>query len=293
MLVFTKNDKKSRKIAADLITNSFLITILTWKLLPVLLAPGDIISNPLMILYASGGAVGMVMGVVLGTGYLVFKLIGSRGNTDPDAIVRARRAVPLRGVFKPVLVFFVTAAVVSSALFLISGVVRGNGGDSVTMNGNEDAMNRTPTVGSMAPDFTLSDTNGDLIRLADYRGKWVILNFWATWCPPCLAEIPTLIKFYDKADKDKIILFGINATSTEKSAGGGDVRSYVSTFGAEKGITFPVLLDTCENARSCVSTVYGAGNLPTTVVISPEGIITMVKTGVVDSFWLRSAVSGE
>ena len=75
--------------------------------------------------------------------------------------------------------------------------------------------------------------------------------------------------------------------------GGEDVRSYVSTFGKEKGITFPILLDTCVDARSCVSSVYGAGNLPTTVVISPEGIVTRIKVGVVDSFWLRSAVDGD
>ena len=192
-------------------------------------------------------------------------------------------------VLKPILVFFVTAAVISSSLFLISGVFR-NGGMGNTRWGDRQVAR---TIGSMAPGFELYDTGGNSINLADYRGKWVILNFWATWCPPCLAELPTLIKFYDKADKDEIILLGINATSTEKSAGGGDVRSYVSTFVEEKGITFPVLFDSCEDARSCVSTVYGAGNLPSTVVISPEGIITKVKTGVVDSFWLRSAVGGD
>ena len=170
------------------------------------------------------------------------------------------------------------------SLFLVSGVVRGNAGDS--SRGDRPVAR---TVGSMAPDFTLSDTDGNLINLSDYRGKWVILNFWATWCPPCLAEIPTLIKFYDKADKDNVVLLGINATGTEKSAGGRDVRSYVSTFVNEKGINFPVLLD----IRGNVSTNYGAGNLPTTVVISPEGIITKIKTGVVDSFWLRSAVDGD
>ena len=288
MFVLTKNDKHSRKNASDLITNFFLIVILTWKLLPILLAPGDIIANPLMILYASGGTVGVVTGAILGTGYLVFKLFisGKKTGTDPD--VRARHAVPLRGVFKPVLIFFVTAAVVSLSLFLVSGVVRGNAGDS--SRGDRPVAR---TVGSMASDFTLSDTDGDLINLSDYRGKWVILNFWATWCPPCLAEIPTLIKFYDKADKDNVVLLGINATSTEKSAGGEDAGSYISTFGAKKGITFPVLLDTCEDAQSCVSAVYGAGNLPTTVVISPGGIITRIKTGVVDSFWLRSAVDGD
>ena len=290
MFVLTKNDKHSRKSASDLITNFFLIVILTWKLLPIVLAPGDIIANPLMILYASGGAVGVATGAVLGTGYLVFKLFISGKNVDDGTpIVRAKNLLPLRGVFKPVLIFFVTAAVVSSFLFVVSGVARnGNGGDT---RWGDRPVART-VVGSVAPDFELFDTDGDLVNFSDYRGKWVILNFWATWCPPCLAEIPTLIKFYDKADKDNVVLLGINATGTEKSAGG-DARSYVSTFVKEKGINFPVLLDICDGAGLCVSAVYGAGNLPTTVVISPEGIVTRIKTGVVDSFWLRVAVSGD
>ncbi len=286
MFFLTKNDKQSRKTASDLITNFFLIVILTWKLLPILLAPGDIIDNPLMILYASGGAVGVVTGVILGIAYLTFKLFFSRENTDIDTIVRARRAVPLRGVLKPVLIFFMTAAVVSSFLFVVSGVVRGNAG--VSSGGWGDRPVARTVVGSVAPGFELFDTDGDLINLSDYRGKWVILNFWATWCPPCLAEIPTLIKFYDNADKDNVVLLGLNATNTERSTGG-DVRSYVSTFGKEKGITFPVLLDT----RGKVSAAYGAMNLPTTVVISPGGIVTRIKIGVVDSFWLRSAVNGD
>lgn len=288
IFILTKNDKHSRKTASDLITNFFLIVILTWKLLPIVLAPGDIIANPLMILYASGGAVGVATGVVLGILYFVFKLFISKKNRGTDTNVRARRAVPLRGVFRPVLIFFVTLAVVSLSLFLISGVVRN--GNMVDTRWGDRPVART--VGSMAPGFELLDINGNLISLDDYKGKWVILNFWATWCPPCLAEIPTLIKFYDKADKDNVVLLGINATGTEKSAGG-DARSYVSTFVKEKGINFPVLLDICDGAGLCVSAVYGAGNLPTTVVISPEGIVTRIKTGVVDSFWLRVAVSGD
>ncbi|RKX87259.1 MAG: hypothetical protein DRP58_03130, partial [Spirochaetes bacterium] len=186
---------------------------------------------------------------------------------------------PVPDVLKPVVVFFLVAGIVSSSLFLISGMVR---------NGGEDAMNRTPTVGDVAPGFELMDTGGDLISLDDFKGKWIILNFWATWCPPCRAELPTLNRFYEKMDRDRVVLLGINATGTEKPGVGKDVRSYVSTFAKENGINFTILLDT----KGMVSNMYGAGNLPTTVVISPEGIITKIKTGVVDSFWLRKVVAG-
>lgn len=290
ILFLTKNDKKSGKTAFDLITNFLLIVILTWKLLPIILSPGDIISNPLMFIYASGGTIGVAVGVILGFGYLGFKLFFYWKNGGTGSSVGAGCNRPLWMVLKPVFVFFVTAAVVSASLFFASAVLLGNINESVIMNGNEIEMNSIPSTGSAAPEFELPDTDGNLISLADYRGKWVILNFWATWCPPCLAEIPTLIKFYDKADRDKIVLLGINAARTEKSAEGGDVKSYVSAFSDEKGITFPVLLDICEDEGSCVSTIYGAENLPTTIVISPEGIVTRIKTGVVDSFWLRTAV---
>jgi peroxiredoxin len=281
--VITKKDKTSRKFSSDIITNFFLIVILTWKLLPIFLAPGDIISNPVSILYTSGGSVGIGLGAGLGIIYLGIKLFlfwkQSVGEKD---------FLPLRDVLKPVVVFFVSATIVSSSLFFVSFLVRN--GDSGFDNVNENRALRAPGVGEMAVDFDLRNIDGEIVSLVDYRGKWIILNFWASWCPPCKAELPTLNRFYKNMDKDKVVLLGINATGTERS-GNSDVISYVSAFARDGGIDFPVLLDLCGNTGPCVSTVYGAGNLPTTVVISPEGVITKIKTGVVDSFWLRSVVN--
>jgi peroxiredoxin len=284
--VITKNDKASGKLSADIITNFLLIAILTWKLLPVLLNPGDIISNPISILYSSGGSVGIILGVGIGIVYLGIKLFLHGKHPAGN-----RHACSLRGVFKPVFGFFVTAAFVSSSLFFVSWLVRN--GDSDLINGKKNTTNRIPTVGDMAPFFGLMNIDGDIISLDDYKGKWVILNFWATWCPPCKAELPTLNRFYESLDKNRVVLLGINATGTEKNTGKcEDIACYISTFVMDEGINFPVLLDFCDNTGICVSTIYGIGNLPTTLVISPEGIITQIKKGVVDSFWLRSAVSG-
>ena len=290
LTLVTKNDKKSRKFSSDIITNSLLIVILTWKLLPVVLAPGDIFSNPVSILYSSGGFVGIILGAGFGIVYLGIKLF--LYGKHP---VGAKDFLPLRGVLKPVVVFFVSGLIVSSSLFLVSWIVRnGDYGRTGIVNGNEDAINLTPRVGNMAPDFDLRDIDGKIVSLVDYRGKWVILNFWATWCPPCKAELPTLNRFYTNMDKDKVALLGINAAGTEKIGGKcKDVTCYISTFVQNEGIDFPVLLDLCGTTGPCVSRVYGAENLPTTVAISPEGIITKIKTGVVDSFWLRSVVSGK
>jgi len=282
LIIITKNNRTSRKISSDLITNFILIVILTWKLLPVFLAPGNIISSPVSILYSSGGIPGIILGIGFGIVYMGIKFflfwkhpVGENGSSN------------VRNILKPVIVFFVSAAFVSMSLFFVSWMVRNeNLGDY-----SVETPKLGVSTGDMAPDFKLMNTDGDLISLDNLRGKWVILNFWATWCPPCRGELPTLIRFYKQADKDKIVLLGINATNTEKPANRKDVRFYVSTFAAEKEINYPVLLDICNDSGSCVSTIYGAGNLPTTVIISPDGIITRIKTGVVDSYWLHSVVN--
>ena len=291
LVLVTKNNRASRKFSSDITSNSLLIVILTWKLLPVLLAPGDIISNPVSILYSSGGSVGIGLGVGFGIVYLVIKMFLYGKHSVGAQNVGAKKILPLRDVLKPVVVFFLVAGIVSSSLFFMSWMVRNGDFDNVDMM-VEGTARRAPTVGDVAPDFDLRDIDGEIVSLVDYKGKWVILNFWATWCPPCKAELPTLNRFYKGMDKDRVVLIGINATGTEKR-GGSDLISYVSKFVVDEGIDFPVLLDFCHNTGPCVSSIYGAGNLPTTVVISPEGVITKIKTGVVDSFWLRSVVSGD
>ncbi len=276
LYLITKNSSGSRKIASDLITNFLLIVILGWKLLPVLLAPGDIISNPVSILYSSGGIPGMILGIGLGSIYLGIKLfLYAKHSVGTD------HELSLGKVLKPIVLFFTAAVFISSLLFFVSWIVRQGNPDNYSARIPQPGA----ATGDMAPAFELSDINGELISLNDYRGKWIIINFWATWCPPCRGELPTLIRFYEHADKKKVVLLGINATGTERPKGGETIRSYISTFVTEKEINYEILLDT----ESKVSSIYGAVNLPTTVIVSPGGIITKIKTGVVDSFWLRSA----
>ncbi|MRG87474.1 redoxin domain-containing protein [Salinibacillus xinjiangensis] len=122
-------------------------------------------------------------------------------------------------------------------------------------------------VGKQAPDFELKTLEGGkTTRLSDYRGERVMLNFWATWCPPCRAEMPDMQKFYEEKD---VNILAVNLTSTESSAQ--DVPEFVDDF----GLTFPVLLDEDNE----VATQYQLQPIPTSFMIDSNGIIQYVAYG--------------
>ena len=113
-------------------------------------------------------------------------------------------------------------------------------------------------VGEMAPDFELKTLDGKTAKLSDYRGKKVILNFWATWCPPCKAEMPDLQKYHQEAGESVVIL----AVNIDPQY---DVRKFVR----ETNVTFPVLLD----SKDEVNTLYRILTIPTTYFIDEKGTI--------------------
>ncbi|EDP75663.1 TlpA disulfide reductase family protein [Hydrogenivirga sp. 128-5-R1-1] len=121
------------------------------------------------------------------------------------------------------------------------------------------------SAGKKAPDFTLKTLDGKEVSLKDYRGKVVLLNFWATWCPPCREEMPLFVRMYEKY-KDKG--FEILAVSTDSSL------EPVKKFVKEYRINFPVLYDD----KNVVS-LYGIQGLPTSFLIDRDGVILKVRLG--------------
>lgn len=117
-----------------------------------------------------------------------------------------------------------------------------------------------------APDFLVESLSNARTRLSDYRGKVVLLNIWATWCPPCKAELPSIQTLWDK-NKDRP--FVVMAVSQ------GESRETVASFVSKNGYTFPVFFD--PSGRS--GDLYGARSIPTTCVIDKEGRLIAYTVG--------------
>ncbi|MGD8571282.1 MAG: TlpA disulfide reductase family protein [Gammaproteobacteria bacterium] len=110
----------------------------------------------------------------------------------------------------------------------------------------------------VAPSFQLKDSNGKLHTLKDHRGEVVIINFWATWCPPCRFELPSMERAYRELQKHNIEILAINV---------GESEDIIFTFTADYPVTFPLLLD----RDSAVIDRYPVVGLPTTFVIDTQG----------------------
>lgn len=129
----------------------------------------------------------------------------------------------------------------------------------------KEQMDRMPglKIGTEAPDFTLETLNGDIVSLSDYRGKKVLLNFWATWCEPCKAEMPEMQKYYDEHKDGNMEILAVNI----------DPLNNVKGFVEELGLTFPILLDPIKTKGDAVNEIYQTLVIPTTYIIDEEGKI--------------------
>ena len=139
----------------------------------------------------------------------------------------------------------------------------------------------SPRINSEAPDFTLTNLDGKQVRLSDLKGQPVMLNFWATWCPPCRAEIPVLTGMYkDTHAEGAYEILGVATQSDQQT---------ISAFAREFNIEFPVLPD----AGSQITSLYHVLPIPTTFFIDKEGIIRFIKTGPVDRPLLEKYLLGK
>lgn len=154
-------------------------------------------------------------------------------------------------LLKVVLVIILTSGL------LISGCSAGS---------SPEGSAQAPQVGKLAPDFQLPNLEGQPISLSHFRGKPVLVNFWATWCPPCRYEMPYIQEVFDEWSGNGLVVLAINI---------GESPSTVKDFIQSGNFSFPVLLDTKQD----VALKYNVRGIPATFFIDKDGIIQDIRIG--------------
>ena len=243
-----KVDRDEVKSFSEILSSPLLPFLLFWKFSLILTDARDIIANPRLLLFSTGGVLNIAFGVLAAAIWMGFRWFREK----PSPAVRR--------------------ALIRS---LAAGIVL-----SSTVAGYALLSSRDSDETVQLPAVSMDLSGGNSWDITDAAGQPLVLNFWASWCPPCRAEMPMLERVFNDSRYDDVVFYAVNATRTEKNAGDGPA------WLAENGFTLPFLLDTSGHA----GTAYGISSLPTTIVLDSRSRIVAIRSGAVSRSWLTGAI---
>lgn len=137
----------------------------------------------------------------------------------------------------------------------------------------QDAIDKLKVKKPFSPEFTIHNRDMEEVTLADYKGKKVILNFWASWCPPCVFEMPEFQALHDELDPEETVLLAVNLTDGQR-----ETKAMADQFLEENNLTLNVLYDTTGSAVY----QFKVSAIPQTFVIDEEGVVQYALMGMTD-----------
>ncbi|WP_240613637.1 TlpA disulfide reductase family protein [Pueribacillus theae] len=299
----------------DLLWNAFFLFLVVYKLSYSLFHPMAVVKNPLSQLYFTGGGKGAILGLLAAFAYFYYKsrrdtlsfrqliefavaaVVSAVGINQGLAALFAwpySNVLFYQSAFALILLFcwFFNLKKLMPYILLIGligwGIYDFSSESAKTPIENEMETNGSSTKeeqgvavglnkGNLAPNFTLQTLQGETVTLSDFRGNNAILNFWASWCPPCRAEMPDMQRYYDKNKDENFTILAVNMTATESSQKG------VNQFIEKLGVTFPVVLDINNEATD----TYQIMAYPTSYFVDKNGLIQYKVIGAMNEDMMK------
>jgi len=277
--------------------NAVFLWLAVWKGSLLLFDPQSVFRHPLSLMFFSGGTKGLWLAFIASSAYLIWRSYRRDGRREAVRSAATWTASVAAAVLLGIILLtdgadwlhyagFLASAV--AAAFLLSptpkAAARRLGAGLIAAMVVYAVLDpgdvRQARVAEAAPDFELTSLEGEPVRLSDYRGKTVVMNFWATWCRVCQAEMPHVEKFYrDHLDEDVVVL-SVNATSQERNS------EKVFGYADKEGLSFPIVLD----EKGDVLDLYGVTAYPTTYIVDPEGNVRERYLGAISYESMKKAV---
>lgn len=165
---------------------------------------------------------------------------------------------------KKIIIIIIAVILIGVSIFTVNKYNKSSDNENSTVESTDKSSTLTEAI-----DFTLKDLEGNELSLSDLKGKKVFLNFWATWCPPCIAEMPEIEELYQETKDSDLVIVSVEI---------GEPLDEVKSFINNKKYNFKVLLDTDQS----VATKYNVVSIPTSYFIDEEGNIVSKKVGGMD-----------